>query len=126
MRISDWSSDVCSSDLAHMASIRSVESSSTAAEGGAFVLWLSSTSRDVSFRAPDLNSMGFRLIEGHVLQAADMPTAQLVSRDSDENIVTLYFVAMVDSSENAPTFLEIGRASFREIFFQFISWVSSF
>src|SRR3546814_20187763 len=104
MRISDWSSDVCSSDLAHMASIRSVESSSTAAEGGAFVLWLSSASRDFSFRAPDLNSMGFRLIEGPVLQDADLPTAQLVYRDSDENIVTPYFGATEESSDIAPTF----------------------
>src|SRR3546814_963669 len=68
-----------------------------------------SASRDVSFRAPDLNSMGFRLIEGHVLQDADMPTAQLVYRDSDENIVTLYFGATEESSENAPTFIVDGE-----------------
>ena len=94
---------------AHMASIRSVESSSAAAEGGAFVLWLSSASRDVSFRAPDLNPMGFRLVEEHVLQDADMPTAQLVYRDRKENIVTLYFGATEESSEIAPTFIGDGE-----------------
>src|SRR3546814_20784300 len=53
--------------------------------------------------------MGFRLIEGHVLQDADMPTAQLVYRDSDENIVTLYFGATEESSEIAPTFIVDGE-----------------